>query len=106
MYPDTQEEFFAAFMFAASMFLIGVVIVYFQHRQMRGEMRTLHDRLGESIKSESSLKDQLVISDTSKSALAKKIDTLIMRREDLLKCLQAAPNDEERVLCIHRLMES
>jgi hypothetical protein len=106
MYPTTQEEFFAAFMFAAMMFLTGTIIVYFQHHQSRAQMQALHVRLGESINSEISLKNQLVLSETSKATLAKKIDLLIMRREDLLSCLQAATTDEQRVACIHKLMES
>lgn len=35
--------------------------------------------------------------------LQKSLDNLIIRRDELFKCLQAAKDDEERVECIRRL---
>lgn len=102
----TPEYFLIAFLFAALVFIIGVIVVYFQHREGQKRMAALHVRLGESIAMETSLRDQLLKSDMSKAILVNKIDTLIMRREDLLSCLQAAETDAQRVDCIHRLMET
>lgn len=101
MLPElTPEILFWAFVFAALAFT-GMVIY------AKLGSRLLVDLNKEVVGLRSELKSaraELAVAENGRKLLISRIDRLIMRRDDLLACLNAAETDAEKVACIMRLM--
>ena len=93
----TPETLFWAFIFAAIAFL--AMIVYFRCTVsgLYGQIVGLRNEL-------SGARKELAAAEAGREKLTSAVNRLILRRDDLLACLNAARNDEEKVACIMRLM--
>lgn len=96
----TPEMLFVAFCFAALCFA-GMALHY---RKIPGKMSELQAVMA-SLRNELQVaRKDLAAANVGREKLQASIDRLILRRDDLMKCLNAARDDKERVACILRLM--
>lgn len=96
----TPGLLFWAFIFASLAFAGMVLYTEKGYRQMIELQREIVGLRGEL----KNARSELAVADAGRKILTAKIDRLIMRRDDLLACLSAARNDEEKVACILKLM--
>lgn len=93
----SQADMFGLFIFAAVMYCIGTAVVYFSVGALRENNRALQSKIEE-------LSDKLDTSDRAKSQLQRSIDSILLRPDYLLNCLQTAQTDDEKKECIRNLM--
>lgn len=100
----TGDILFFAFIFAALAFVGLVVYSYYANEKNSKQMTELQQEVV-SLRGELKIASKdLGLAETGRKLLISRIDRLIMRRDDLLTCLNAAQTDEDKVACILRLM--
>ena len=80
----------------------SLCIIFLVHYK---KMVSLEDTLTNTRHAKENLLESLAAASNREKKLQASIDRLIMRRDDLLSCLQSAKTDEEKVACIKNLIE-
>lgn len=108
----TPYHLFWAFLFATAAFVVFMFIIRGWKRDLTTKIAALTTELVISGRKNDDLQhkidsalSELEIATKGRNKLQKSIDHLIMRRDDLLACLKAARDDQERVACILKLMD-
>jgi hypothetical protein len=97
----SNDMLFYAFLFAATMFLIAAYVI----RALYHRMGILNKSLNVAIKSKQELQSILKETMLKEERLQRSLDKLVMRRTELVGCLNAAQTDEDRAACFKKLME-
>lgn len=96
----SPEQLFIAFVFAALCF-VGMAWLYRRGYVRMCELQTCIAGLRRELHE---ARRELAEANVGRQKLQVSVDRLITRRDDLMKCLNAARDDKERVACILRLM--
>lgn len=108
----TPYHLAVAFLFATVGFIVLLLIARGWKRDLTRKISDLTTELVISGRKNDDLQHKIDIALTEldnankgRRKLQRSIDHLIMSRDDLLKCLNAARDDQERVACIMKLMD-
>jgi hypothetical protein len=104
--PYTPNDLFEAFIFAAAVYAITLIVITLFYRRM-GE---LNKKLDRAESSEKLLQTKLDVSITTKEKLQKTLDRVLdiltdgHDRDELLNCLRDAQTNEEKKACINKIL--